>query len=409
MKRGKKMFVEAFKIAIKSLMSNKLRSFLSILGIVIGVFAVIVVISIGEGTSYNIKEKIMSLGTNLILVTPGKIGGRAGTRYTAISDLFTEKDGEKILNSSDAIINVSPIIQRSLLVEYRTNNMDSLVAGVYANYEDILNVRLDEGRFLIPSDEDYRRRVAVIGSEVSDTLFPYEDPLGRTITIYTGKTRQHFKVIGVMAPKGRSLFQNLDNMIIVPFSTAQARLFHTKYVPIFAVQASSSKDTDRAIEAIDRVMYAKYKDEEKYNITSQKELLSTISETSRILTMMLAGIASVALLVGGIGIMNIMLVSVAERTREIGVRKAIGARKIDIIMQFLLESVVLTSLGGILGVIIGIVGSKVMSYIAGWTTVITPWSVIVAFSFSILIGLFFGIYPARKAASLDPIEALRYE
>lgn len=403
------MFAETFKIAVKSLIASKLRSFLSILGIVIGIAAVIIVISIGEGTSYNIKERIRSLGTNLILVTPGKIGGKAGARYVSLSDLFTEKDGEKILNSSDAIVNMSPIIQRKLLVEYRRNNVDSQVVGAYANYEDILNVKLDEGRFLIPSDENYKRRVAVIGSEVAENLFPYEDSIGKTIVINTSASRQVFKIIGVMAPKGRALFQNLDNMIIVPFSTAQTRLFHSKYVQLFAVQAKSTADTKRAIDAIDRVMFAKYKDVDKYNITSQEELLSTISETSRTLTIMLAGIAAISLLVGGIGIMNIMLVSVAERTREIGIRKAIGAKRRDITIQFLLESILLTSLGGIIGVLLGIVGATMISNIAGWKTLITPWSVAIAFSFSILIGLFFGIYPAHKAASLDPIEALRYE
>ena len=268
----------------------------------------------------------------------------------------------------------------------------------------MLNFNLDYGRFLLESDITYRQKVAVIGKEVVDELFPFQNPLGEKITI----NGQKFVVVGVLQEKGTSMRGSSDNKVVIPITTGQRLLGSTEIRTVY-LTASSSEVVDTVISQLQSRLVKKFKSEDNFNIFSQTEMLSTVSEVTGTMTAMLGGIAGISLIVGGIGIMNIMLVSVTERTREIGIRKAIGAKKSDILIQFLIESVVLSGMGGLLGLITGIAGSGMISGLVGFETVISPRILIIAIAFSVFVGVFFGIYPANKAARLNPVDALRYE
>ena len=249
----------------------------------------------------------------------------------------------------------------------------------------------------------------MLGQGVASDLFGDEDPLGQSIVVNGPLSRYKFRVIGVMQPKGRVMFFNFDNQAFIPITTAQKRLLHTKYVGTFSIQAESKESTNEAIEQIDALLYQKFQDDTKYSIASQEQLLSTIGSVMQTFSIMLVGIAGISLLVGGVGIMNTMLVSVTERTREIGTRMAVGAKRSDILLQFLWESMVLCLVGGVIGIVIGWIGSTIIASIAGWTTIVSFPAIALALGFATVVGLFFGIYPANKASKLDPVEALRYE
>ncbi len=402
-------FTETFRSALGGLNANRTRSFLSMLGIIIGIAAVIIIISITQGSQRNVSERIQALGTNLINVSPGRRGGFAGMRARALTDLFTLEDGEKILKKASAVKRVVPVINTRLLLQYQDKNAEIAVNGVTPEYQEVLNFWVEEGKFLDYRDLKSFRTVIVLGQGVANDLFGPEDPLGQSIVVNGPLSRYKFRVIGVMQPKGRVMFFNFDDQAFIPITTAQKRLLHTKYVGSFSIQAESKETTDEAIEQIDAILYQKFQDDTKYSISSQEQLLSTMGTIIQTFTIMLVGIAGISLLVGGIGIMNTMLVSVTERTREIGTRMAVGAKRSDILLQFLWESMVLCLVGGVIGIVIGWIGSIIIASIAGWTAIVSFSAIALALGFATVVGLFFGIYPANKASKLDPVEALRYE
>jgi len=402
-------FMENFKAALDGIAANRMRSFLSMLGIIIGIAAVITIVSITQGSQKAISERIRALGTNLINVTPGRIRGVAGRRAQALADLFTVEDGEKILKKASAVKLVAPVLQKNLLLQYKDKNTEITVNGVTPEYQEVLNFWVEKGRFIDPRDIKSSRTLIVLGQEVASELFGDEDPLGKYVIVNTSLSRYKFRVIGIMEPKGHVMFFNFDRQAYVPLTTAQKRLLHTKYITSLLIQARDEESANEAVEQVDAVLYQKFQDDNKYNIMSQEQILSTMESTMGIFTVMLAGIAGISLLVGGIGIMNIMLVSVTERTREIGIRMAIGAKRRDIRLQFLSESIILCLVGGAIGIALGWLSSSLIASIQGWPTLISFWAIVLALGFSTAVGLFFGIYPANKASKMDPVEALRYE
>jgi putative ABC transport system permease protein len=401
------LFTEIFRVALEAIRANKLRSFLTALGIIIGISAVITMVALGEGAQRNVQARLQSLGVNTLVVRPGQefFGGvdRGDTKLTA-------KDAEALLRDPKAILDVTPEMQRRVQVEYGTGNGNLSVTGGWPSYFSIQNSKLAAGRLFNENEERGRRRVAVLGSAVGDTLrVPTMSLLGQTIRIQGIP----FQVIGVLEPKGSSGFQNPDEGLYIPLSTAQFRVFGTDRVQSIDVQAVSDKQMDAALAEIDHVLRREHRrratQTSDFTVRNQTTLVQTFQETTRTFSFLLAGIALVSLLVGGIGIMNIMLVSVTERTREIGVRKALGAKRRDILLQFLIEALALCLAGGAMGVLLGIGGAVALQRLAGWNTAVSVDAVGIAFFFSAAVGVFFGLWPARRAARLDPIEALRYE
>ncbi|MBA7484088.1 MAG: FtsX-like permease family protein [Firmicutes bacterium] len=402
-------FTENLRGALDGLNANRKRSFLSMLGIVIGIAAVVIIISITQGSQKSISERIQALGTNLINVSPGRRGGGAGMRARALTDIFTVEDGDKILKKASAVKRVVPVVGRNLLLQYRDKNVEIMVNGVAPEYQNVLNFWVEQGRFVDDRDLKSFRTVIVLGQGVASDLFGDEDPVGQSVMVSGRANRYKFRVIGVMQLKGRVMFFNFDDQAFVPFTTAQKRLLQTKYVGSFLIQTENREAASEAIEQIDAILYQKFQDDTKYRIFSQEELLSTMGSVMQTFSIMLVGIAGISLLVGGVGIMNTMLVSVTERTREIGTRMAVGAKRSDILLQFLWESMVLCLVGGVIGIVIGWIGSTIIASIAGWTTIVSFPAIALALGFATVVGLFFGIYPANKASKLDPVEALRYE
>lgn len=386
--------LESARIAWLGIKGNKIRSILTMLGVIIGVAAVISLIAIGQGVTYKVSEDIENLGTNLIMVTGMRsLGG------------VLESSDVELLKKADSIDKVAPSIsQADTTVKWGNSSMTANVEGTNQDYPDVRNYHVIDGRFITEEDVDKRKKVAVIGQDIVNEFFSGINPIGETITI----NGQRYTIVGVMEQKGEVLGQNLDENIFIPISSAE-RLFGTTKLRTIYVQAASSDLAQVAVTDITNIYNAKFGKPDLVKITSQEQLLGTMDSTTETLTLMLGAIAGISLLVGGIGIMNIMLVSVTERTREIGIRKAIGARRADIMSQFLIESVILSISGGIIGIIIGTIIAKVVSSSLGWVTVISFWSIFLAFTFSVLVGVFFGIYPAMKASKLHPIVALRHE
>ena len=401
--------LESLTMAVSSIFSNKLRSFLTMLGIIVGVSAVIAMIAIGQGAGAQITERISQLGANLLMVRPGAFHrGPARSARGSITSL-TYEDAQVIAEECPSVAKVDASYSRNAQVVYGNKNTNTRINGVTPNYPEVRNFPVKQGSFLTEDDNRLMRRVAVLGKTVVGELFGEEDPIGQYIKI----KRSIFQVVGVMSEKGSSGWRDEDDIIFVPLKTAQKRLFGVDHVSMVNVEAKSEDVMGKASAEITSLLRESHKiregKEDDFSIMSQAEILSTMQETSRTFTMLLAGIAVVSLIVGGIGIMNIMFVSVTERTREIGIRKAIGAQRRDILSQFLIEAIIVSLAGGIIGVFSGILVSKLMSQFAGWQTVITPISVALSFSFALAVGLFFGFYPARKASLLNPIDALRYE
>ncbi|HOK84609.1 MAG TPA: ABC transporter permease [Pseudothermotoga sp.] len=397
------------KEAFRSIAANKLRTALSMIGIIIGVAAVIAVVSVAEGTSQSIRQNLSAIGSNLILISPGFTRGGGGRVSTSLSDLLTKEDAQRIQQLCPSVLYVTPMQQGNFIVQYERQNTMSGVLAVYPQIFNMMNLKLQEGEYFTEEDENSRRKVAVIGREIADTLFPDGDALGKTIKITSQSTRQNYRIIGVLEKSGTLLFLNPDRSILVPFSAAENRLFRRSYVSSIVAQAYSEQTAAQAVSEIDSILYSKFQDQDKYRIVSQEAMLQTINQTMALLSFMLGSIAGISLLVGGIGIMNIMLVTVAERTREIGVRKAVGANRRHILIQFLLESIILTFVAGIIGVGAGIFLSKGIALIGSIQTAVTPLVILIAVSVSIAVGVFFGVFPALKASKLNPVEALRYE
>ena len=404
------LFTESVRIAINALFANKLRSLLTMLGIIIGVGAVIAMVAVGMGVTQRVTDSIASLGSNMLIIRPGAsmsggLRGAAGSRTT-----LKYEDATAIKKKIKDVDYVSPTVQKNYQVVYGNQNWNTSVTGVTQEYMSIRDLKITTGSFITEDDMNTRNRVAVIGMTVASNLFGEANPVGKTIRV----NNQPYRVIGVLESKGQSsVGQDQDDVVIVPLTTAMDRLLAVTYVQTINVQVSSPSkmdDVQANIETLLRQRHhltgTKSDDFQVQNLTS---LMSTMNETTTMLTLFLGSIAAISLIVGGIGIMNIMMVSVTERTREIGIRKALGATFKDIMTQFLIESVVIGVIGGVLGIFFGIGAAQLISKFGDFQTVITVAPILLSFAFSVGIGLFFGIYPARKAALLDPIEALRYE
>lgn len=397
--------------AYNSIRSNPMRSFLTILGIIIGVAAVIAMIAVGQGAQYSVQKQIESLGTNVLVVFPGAQMQTGRVRMEAgFTSRLTIEDVEAIKNQCDAVAYVTPIVRTMAQVIYGNNNWRTGIYGVNTDYFQIRAWGLSSGSYFTEQDVKAGAKVCVIGQTVKNALFGEEDPIGKIIRIRDVPV----KVVGVLEPKGQNVMgQDQDDIIIAPYTTVMSRLSRFYFIGSILVSAVSSNLIPVAQQQVTQVLREKHKiqpwQEDDFTVRTQTEIASTAQETSRIMTILLGSIASVSLIVGGIGVMNIMLVSVTERTREIGIRISVGARKRDILFQFLLEAVVLTVTGGIFGIILGIVLSQIISNFAGWPVFISVGAILLAFGFSAAVGIFFGFYPARKAANLNPVEALRYE
>lgn len=404
------LFKECFAMALSSLVANKMRSLLTMLGIIIGVGAVIAMVSIGMGVRSNITNSIASLGSNMLIVSPGSfnhggVRGAAGSRKS-----LKYEDAQAIQNKIKNIEYVSPVVTASYQVVNGNMNWHTTVQGVTPEFMAIRSLEVNYGSFISRSDLNKRNRVAVIGTTVAENLFGTENPVGQNIRM----NNQPFKVIGILATKGQSsMGQDQDDMIYIPMTTAQERMLGITYVQSINVQVASQEKMNQVQAEIETLLRQRHHivagKEDDFTVQNLTSLIETMNQTTAMITLLLGSIAGISLIVGGIGIMNIMMVSVTERTREIGIRKALGATFRNIMMQFLIESMAIGIVGGLIGIIVGCTISVLISKIGDFTTVITAMPIVIAFLFSVGIGLFFGIYPARKAAKLDPIDALRYE
>jgi putative ABC transport system permease protein len=399
---------EIIQVALGAIAANKMRSFLTMLGIIIGIAAVITMVSLGEGAQKDVQARLQSMGTNVLTVRPGQnmFGGidRGDARLTT-------QDAEALVFEPRAIRAVAPEMERRQQVVFGAGNANLSILGSWPSYFDINNHKIAYGRLFTEGEERGRRTLAVLGARVGERLGnPVTSGLiGQRISI----RGIPFEVIGVLEEKGSQGFNNPDENIYIPLATAQFRVFGTDWVRSISVQVTSEQRMDAALAEIDQVLRREHRvrpgEPSDFNVRDQTSLLSTFQETTQTFTFLLAGIASISLLVGGIGIMNIMLVSVTERTREIGIRKALGAKRRDILMQFLLESLALCVAGGALGCAVGIGGALLVQNMGGFNIAISPQAVGLAFGFSAAVGIFFGMWPARRAALLDPIVSLRYE
>jgi putative ABC transport system permease protein len=411
--------LENVRVALDGLVANKLRSALTMLGIIIGVGAVIALLSIGNGASASITDQISSMGTNLLMVGSfsfGRAGGGGGSLGITMDDVEALSDPNNVSGAERVV----PQYDGNGQLIYGDIDLSTTVSGVTADYQALYDFALEEGQFIDADDVDRRSKVAVLGTTVAEELFGDFSPVGQTIKIANDSgTRVSLDVIGVIEPQGDSMLNSVDDSVFVPLSTAQTKLFNARnavgelQVSRINITAKSEELVDVTEEQIDATLREQHglaEDEDAdFRIMNQASLLDTMTDVTGTMTVFLGAIAGISLLVGGIGIMNIMLVSVTERTREIGLRKAVGARKGDILLQFLMEAVILSMLGGALGILLGAGLATIVNFTGTFAAVVTPGSILLAVSFSLITGLFFGIYPANQAASLNPIEALRYE
>ncbi|MGZ4358025.1 MAG: ABC transporter permease [Gaiellaceae bacterium] len=398
------------RLAMQSILKNRTRAMLTMLGIVIGVAAVIVMVAVGYGARSRIREQINNLGTNMIVITPGASTTGGVSQGAQAFATLTLEDAEKIRSQSQTVVAVSPVIVGRSQVIAPGGNWRTAINGVDTDYQVIRDWQTDSGAFFGPEDVRAARSVAVLGRTVAQRIFAGSDPVGQEIQI----AALRFKVTGVLAPKGQTASgSDSDDVILVPYTTAATRLTGRPRIPQILASAASAGDIPAAQQEISTLLRESHHisgdDDDDFTVRNQTDLATAAESSTRVMTLLMAAIASISLLVGGIGIMNIMLVSVTERTREIGIRLAIGARGSDVLIQFLVESIVMGVLGGVVGLAFGFASAKVLAHFTGWETVISPLVMIVAVGFSGAVGVFFGFYPARKAAALNPIEALRYE
>nr|WP_028390857.1 ABC transporter permease [Bacillus cihuensis] len=384
--------LQTLKMALKSIIANKIRAFLTMLGIIIGVSSVIVMVAIGQGSTKDVQDQIGSLGTNVLTVS-----------VTGSDVTFKEGDAEQI-KDVNGIEEIAPTVSgRVTLKNGKTNTQVSMI-GTTSSYLKVRDLQLQSGRFIADLDHENHSKIAVLGSDTAQTLFGLGDPVGESIKV----NGTSYKVVGVLESVGSSLGTSGDSMIIVPLSTGQ-RLASTTNIGTIYVKVENENSINFVSSRIESTMYSIVGDADSYSVSSQKDLMETASSVNETMTLMLGGSAAISLIVGGIGIMNIMLVSVSERTKEIGIRKAIGAKRKNILLQFLIEAVVLSSLGGIIGVGIGVVSAQIYTVVTGSTIAYSIPVMLLSFVFSLLVGVVFGVFPANKASKLDPIQALRYE
>jgi putative ABC transport system permease protein len=386
-------FLQTIKLAIKNIKSNKLRSALTMIGIIIGISSVIVLVGLGSGSTKQITSQVQSLGTNLISANTSG----SGSKQFTLDDV---KDIEQIQGVAEA----APIISANTTVKALKNSQSASVTGTTSNFLDIRNMTIGEGRFIADLDVDYRGKVAVLGSDIAEQLYGFTDPVGKDIDI-KGNT---YEVIGVLKSQGSSMGNNTDDMVIIPSTTAIG-LAETRNVQNVYIKSSNNSNVDLVTNEVNQYLTSFFKSTDNSNrVMSQKQLLDTMSSITSTMTYLLGGIAAISLIVGGIGVMNVMLVSVSERTKEIGIRKALGGSRKDILIQFLIEALVLSSLGGAAGVLFGLaIGWVVTAF--GMSMAFSIPIVIIAFSFSLAVGIIFGMFPAYKASKLKPIDALRFE
>jgi putative ABC transport system permease protein len=399
-----------FRIALRALARNKLRAFLTMLGIIIGVGAVIAMVAIGEGAKSTIRSQISALGTNVLIVLPGSNvqgGVRAGTGNV---NTLVDTDARAMTRELRSVAYASPVMRRQEQLIAGNLNWGSLVQGVAPEFEQIRDWQIEAGRFLHEGDMDSAAKVAVIGQTVARQLFGADDPIDSVIRI----RNIPFRIVGVLVGKGQTgQGQDQDDTVMIPYTTMQKRLMRITFVQSIVVRAVSAEKVQEAQEQITLLLRQRHRiaegREDDFTVRNLSDIAEAAQSTARVMAILLGSVAGISLLVGGIGIMNIMLVSVTERTREIGIRMAVGARSRDIMLQFLVEAVVMAATGGIIGIFLGIGSSELLKTWAQWPTLIDPVVVAVAFLFSGAVGVFFGFYPAKKAAGLDPIDALRYE
>ena len=401
-----------FKIAFRAIAANKLRSFLTMLGIIIGVASVIAMMAIGQGSKKSIQANIAEMGSNMIMIRPGQDKGPGGAQQDA-SDMQTLKlkDYETLKEQSKYLSAISPSVNASGQFINGNNNTPSTVYGISPDYMEIRQLKIEDGEMFTDEDIKTSAKVCVIGKTVADNLFTNgEDPVGKVIRY----NKIPFRIVGVLKAKGYNSFGvDQDDMVLAPYTTVMKRILSVTYLQGINASAITENMTDLAIDDITSILRESHKlkgsDEDNFSIRSQQEMAEMMNSTSDTMTILLLVVACISLIVGGIGIMNIMYVSVTERTKEIGLRMSVGARGIDILNQFLIESVLLSVTGGIIGVICGIGAAVGINVFAHWPIQIQPWSVLLSFAVCSATGIFFGWYPAKKAASLDPIEAIRYE
>ncbi|HYJ81210.1 MAG TPA: ABC transporter permease [Longimicrobiaceae bacterium] len=398
------------KVASQSILKNKMRTLLTMLGIVIGVGAVIVMVAVGQGARSTIQAQINNLGTNLILVTPGSSQAGGVSQGAGTFNRLTLDDAEKIERESLLLSAVSPVVVTRAQAIGGGSNWRTMVNGVSTDYQTVRDWQVETGTFFTEVDVRSMRKVVVLGATVAENLFPGIDPVGQQVQLRDVP----FTVTGVLAAKGQTATgSDQDDVVLIPYTTADSRLSGFARVGQILASTYSASDIPAAQAEIRGILRESHRlgeaDDDDFTIRNQTELADAAKGTTEVMSWLLAAIASVSLVVGGIGIMNIMLVSVTERTREIGIRMAIGARGSDVLLQFLVESVVMSILGGLIGLGVGLGGAALLGKITGWSTATPPGVVVLAVGFSAAVGIFFGFYPARKAAALNPIEALRHE
>jgi putative ABC transport system permease protein len=398
------------RIALRALARNKLRAFLTMLGIIIGVGAVIAMVAIGEGAKSTIRSQIASLGTNVLIILPGSNvqgGVRAGTGNV---NTLVDGDSRAIARELPSVAFASPVMRRQEQLIAGNLNWGSLAQGVAPEFQQIRDWQIESGRFLHEGDMDSAAKVAVIGQTVARQLFGRDDPIDSVIRI----RNIPFRIVGTLVAKGQTgQGTDQDDTVMIPYTTMQKRLMRITWVQSIVVRAINAERVQEAEEQIALLLRQRHRiaegREDDFTVRNLSDIAEAAQSTARVMAILLGSVAGISLLVGGIGIMNIMLVSVTERTREIGIRMAVGARSRDIMLQFLVEAVVMAATGGLIGIVLGIGSSEVLKEWAQWPTLVRPEIVAIAFLFSGAVGIFFGFYPAKKAASLDPIEALRYE
>ena len=406
-------FFNLFRIAYRSLNRNKLRSFLTMLGIIIGVASVIAMLAIGEGSNQTIQKSIASLGTNSIYIFPGTnanggVRGGAGSNQT-----LKLEDADAIAAHCDLVKYVTPLVQRKSQIIFGAKNWNTMIIGIRNDYMLIRSLSITKGSGFSEADQRSAAKVCLVGVTVIFNLFGDENynPIGQIIRINSIPV----KIVGVLAKMGQNTFgQDQDDIVLAPFYTVQKRMMiSTDHIGSILASGKSELQVVDAVDQITSLLREKHKiapsDEIDFTVRTQSELSNIFGSITKVMTILLASIAGISLLVGGIGIMNIMLVSVTERTREIGIRMAIGAKGRDVLFQFVIESILISVVGGVIGIVVGVLAAELVATFGGWPVVITPLSIILSFGFSSAIGLFFGWYPARKAAALNPIDALRYE